>query len=150
LRLPQMSTVAAVAELLDFQQSEAEKAAAKYAELVEALDSGADVDRRAALKILKAAGKSPADLQTELSRRRRVAELRQLIADAADWLAERKTLDEQLAAKDAEIKATTARLAGERAAIANEAQAVRDKQYSVENARRELRKLVPLPAEEAA
>jgi hypothetical protein len=135
---------AAVAELVHYQQSEAEKADAKFAELVDQLADGGDVDPRAATKTIAAAGKSTADVEAELRRRRRVAELQAIIADAGDVAAQKLQLSERLAAHKFEAEKVAARLAEERKAFAQQEAELNDRYNRADTARRELRRIVPV------
>lgn len=142
-----MST--SVADLVEAETAAAGKAVAEYERLVDRLASGEEVSQAAALKILREAGKSAKELDAELSRRRRVEELRGIVAT----LDEARAALEEVQGLQADLKADHAafekRFAAQAAELAKEEALYRTRVNNAENAKQELRKICPVPPAEA-
>lgn len=139
----------AVAELDRLEASEREAAAERYAELLDKLEAGEAIDDKRALKVLRDAGKTTADVNAELARRKRVGELREQITSIGDLAARGRGLQDRLAAKQAEIEAVTKPLYEDLAAIKEEIKTLTPLSFQLEASQKELAKLCPLPADEA-
>lgn len=138
----------AVSDLVEAVASAREKAENAYAELVDRMEAGEEIPRHAALRILRDAGKDPAEIGAELARRRRVAELRNRIEAAGDTVERQIAIEQQLAMKKQEIEEVTKRLRDERVALERSLEALGRERLELEELRRELARLAPPPADE--
>jgi hypothetical protein len=137
-----------VADLAVLENNVAAKALARYEKLVDQFELGEEVAERTAVDVLRDAGKSAADVKAELDRRLRVAELRRIIAEAGDLVAEQERLIEADAAIKRELDDTVKRLSQERVRIDKEITAVNSRRSTIDDAKRELARIAPPPADE--
>jgi hypothetical protein len=136
-----------VAEIADRKRAIDAKALDAFHDLVGQLADGGVVDDAKALRVLEAAGKSPQDLEQELARRKRVAELRALIAGEPPLADRQRELNAREAANKAEFKAAGKRVEAEAKAIAAARQSLINQAQDIDRAKRELRELDPPPAD---
>jgi hypothetical protein len=137
-----------VAELKAKLDAADAKAVEDYEDLLAKLLAEVSIDDRWALKVLAAAGKTTEDLDGDLARGRRVAELRKLLATKIDLAGRWRRLRERKAANEAEWRAAEARARQETAAIADEERALIDAGNERDRLERELRSLSPVPKAE--
>lgn len=141
-----MST--AVLELKQRHAASAEQARADFEELLAKLLGEGPDDDGWALAVLAATGKTPEDLDRELARRRRVAELRKLLAGKSDLATRRRQVAERDAANKAYWKEAEARVRKEAEAIGIEEREIMHAAQALDAAQRELREICPLPVAE--
>jgi hypothetical protein len=129
---------------------------AAYADLVERIHGGENVDADTSLEILRLAGKTPSDLEKDVERAKRIAELQSTIDEAPALGAEQREFDEKFLAEmeagKAELTTLQEKLNALELAAAAPHWEFRNRGQRIIDAKRELQTLLQsnLPQPEAA